>query len=207
MTVKICGMTNVHDTLNAVEAGADAVGFIFAPSSPRYVTQETTRTIIRELPPHVTPVGVFVNMPQQTILEVIEMTGIRALQLHGDEMPEATQGFPVPVWKAFRVGKDFRVDALEAFNVSAYLLDAFVEGRYGGTGKTFDWRIAVAAKKYGRIILSGGLTPANIGDAIRTVQPHGVDVNSGVELSPGKKDKTRMRDLMLRIQEAECSLS
>jgi phosphoribosylanthranilate isomerase len=204
--VKICGITNPQDAENAVEAGADALGFIFVQTSPRCVTRELARSIIQELPPFVTPVGVFVNAPREMIFETIEKTGIRCLQLHGDETPEDTIGFPVPVCKSFRVGSGFLVDSIAPYKVSAYLLDTYVNGHRGGTGLTFDWGVAVSAKKFGRIILSGGLTPGNIENAVRTVGPHGVDVNSGIESSPGKKDKAKLQELFRRIQEVTCSL-
>ena len=204
MKVKMCGMTNVADALDAAEAGADSVGFIFVKTSPRYVTPETARDIIQKLPPDVIPVGVFANERRASILDIRDRTGIRCLQLHGDETPEECSGFPVPVYKAFRVGGDFRVEVLGTFDAAAYLLDTYRNGSYGGTGQTFDWNVAVAAKQFGKIVLSGGLTPENIGDAIRIVHPHGVDVSSGVESSPGKKDKNKMKEFVRRVQEAAC---
>jgi len=204
--VKICGITNLQDAVDAVEAGADALGFIFVQTSPRCVTQELAHSIIETLPPFVVPVGVFVNRPRKVILETIEGTGIRCLQLHGDETPDDTVGFPVPVCKSFRVGSDFQVSTIAPYKTSAYLLDTYVNGQFGGTGKTFDWSVAIAAKEFGRIILSGGLSHENIEDAFRTVRPYGVDVNSGVESSPGKKDKGKMLELFRRIQEVACSL-
>jgi phosphoribosylanthranilate isomerase len=205
--IKVCGITNAADAHDAVEAGADALGFIFVPASLRYVTQDVASGIIQTLPPFVTPVGVFVDAARELIRATIESTGIRCLQLHGDETPEDTLGYRVPVYKSFRVGKDFPIDVMQPYKTSAYLLDTFVNGRHGGTGRTFDWNIAVKAKTMGRIILSGGLTSENVGDALATVRPYGVDVNSGVESSPGKKDKQKIYEFIHRVREVECSLS
>lgn len=193
MKIKICGITNEDDAAAAVGSGADALGFIFVPDSPRYVTPERAREIIQSLPPFVTPTGVFVNAPRSRILEVIGVSGIRCVQLHGEEPPTEVIGFTLPVCKAFRASEDFRPETLAPYTVSAYLLDAFADGAYGGTGRRFDWRIAVNAKWYGRIILSGGLNPENVAEAIRRVEPYAVDVSSGVEREPGKKDHHKIR--------------
>ena len=202
MKVKICGITHLDDALTAAEAGADALGFIFVRNSPRYVNPEAAGSIIRNLPPFVVPVGVFVNGRREDILETIQRSGIRCLQMHGEESPEATEGFPFPVWKGFRVSAAFRSELLSRYHTSAYLLDAFVEGMRGGTGKVFDWRIALEAKKFGRIILSGGLSPQNVADAVRTVNPYAIDLNSGVESTPGVKNKEKIFELFHRLRDA-----
>lgn len=192
MKVKICGITRLEDALFAAEQGVDALGFIFVRTSPRYIDPDAAGCIVRALPPFVTPVGVFVNEPREEILRAIAISGIRCLQLHGDEPPGETEGYPVPVIKGFRVGRNFDPVLLRSYLTPAYLLDAHVAGLHGGTGTTFDWNVAVRAKEHGRIILSGGLKPENVADAIRTVQPYAVDLCSGVESLPGVKDPDRV---------------
>lgn len=199
MKVKICGITRIEDALDAADAGADALGFIFVRESPRYVSPETAGVIIRELPPFIVPVGVFVNARREEILDVVHRSGIRCLQLHGEETPEETVGFSLPVCKAFRVSGKFRVEELTRYRTSAYLLDAYLDGTHGGTGKEFDWRIAVEAKKYGRVILSGGLAPHNVDRAVAMVDPYAIDVNSGVESAPGVKDRKKLYALFQRL--------
>jgi len=200
MKVKICGITNIDDALYAAELGADALGFIFVKSSPRYIAPKAARKIIQELPPFIVPVGIFIDVPQEEIIGVIEQTGIRCVQLHGNETPKQLAGFPVPVYKSFRVDSSFNPDILRRYKGSAYLLDTKIPGELGGTGQTFDWRIAVKAKEYGRIILAGGLNPANVLEAIQKVQPYAIDVNSGVESAPGKKDKNKLEQLFKTIR-------
>jgi phosphoribosylanthranilate isomerase len=195
MLVKICGITNLEDAERAIEYGADALGFIFVPASPRYVPTEIAASIISRLPSTVQKVGVFVNESERKIHSMIEQTGITHLQFHGDEMPDDLAGYTLPVWKAFRVSPAFDVAVISKYSADAYLLDTFSSKSYGGTGKTFDWRIAARVKQYGNIILSGGLNPHNVADAVRTVQPYGIDVNSGVEATPGKKDAAKLKKL------------
>jgi len=202
MKIKICGITTRQDAYAAIDAGADALGFVFVPASKRYLSRDAAASIIAGLPPFVVPVGVFVNERRKLILETIRRTGIRCLQLHGDETPEETAGYPVPVIKGFRIGPDFDPRALSSYGTGAYLLDTYVEGKYGGTGKRFDWNLAVAAKEYGRVILSGGLTPDNVGEAVRFVQPYAVDVSSGVEAAPGVKDHARVEAFIRAAREA-----
>ena len=199
MRVKICGITNPEDALIASDLGADALGFVFAKGSPRTIMPEAAGNIICKLPPFIVPVGVFVDSPVEEILSIIEYTGIQCVQLHGNESPSELTNINVPIIKAFRVNEHFKVDTLAQFNVSAYLLDTYVRGILGGTGKTFDWNIAVAAKAYGRIILAGGLNPENIRDAIRKVQPYSIDISSGVESVPGKKDKRKLQQLFTAV--------
>ena len=203
MKVKICGITRHEDAAAAVRAGAAAIGFVFVRSSKRWIEPARARDIIAGLPPHVTPVGVFVNASRAEIRGVAESTGIRLIQLHGDETPEEASGFTLPVWKAFRVTPAFDVASLAAFPVEGYLLDTYVEGLDGGTGKTFDWGIAVAAKRYGRIILGGGITPENVERALREVGPYAVDVSSGVELSPGIKNAVKIARLFDAIRKTK----
>jgi len=199
MRVKICGITNLEDALIAADLGADALGFIFAKGSPRKITTDKAMNIIDKLPPFIVSVGVFVDSPIEEILSIIEQTGIQCVQLHGNESPSEYSKINIPVIKAFRVDDNFRTDTLLRFPATAYLLDTFVKGRAGGTGKTFDWNIAAAAKAYGKIILAGGLTPENICDAIKKVEPYGVDISSGIESAPGKKDKLKLQQLFAAI--------
>jgi len=201
MKVKICGITNIDDALYAAELGVDALGFIFVKSSMRYIAPKAARKIIQELPPFIIPVGVFVDMPQEGIIELIEQTRIKCVQLHGNETPKQLAGFSVPAIKSFRVKNDFDVQQLRRFSASAFLLDTYVDGALGGTGKTFDWSIAIKVKSFGRIILSGGLNPENIIEAAQKVKPYAVDVNSGVEESPGKKDRTKLKLLFERLKQ------
>jgi phosphoribosylanthranilate isomerase len=199
MKVKICGITNLEDALVAVYLGADALGFIFTKESPRAVTPDTARDIIKKLPPFMVSVGVFVDTPQEEILSIIKQTGIGCVQLHGNELPADYSKIHVPIIKAFRVKEQFGMDTLEQFPASAYLLDTYIKGTAGGTRKTFDWNIALKAKAFGRIILAGGLTPENIGEAITKVRPYGVDISSGVESAPGKKNKKKLQQLFNAI--------
>lgn len=192
MLVKICGITREEDARAAVRAGADLLGFIFVRSSKRWVEPERARAIISTLPSKVIPVGVFVNSARKEICDIISTAGIRLLQLHGDESPGDTLGYGLPVWKAFRVGPDFDLRSLQQYEADGLLLDSYAEGANGGTGKTFDWEIAVSAKRYGPIILSGGVTPENVAGAVWKVAPYALDVNSGVESAPGVKDPARI---------------
>ncbi len=206
MRVKICGITRAEDALQAVEAGASALGFIFVQSSPRYIRPEQARAIIAEIPPFVVPVGVFVDAGRPDIMRLIDETGIRCLQLHGHETPEETVGYPVPVFKGFRVSQDFDLEALGTYPSRTFLLDAHVAGIYGGTGRTFDWRIALAARRFGRIIVGGGITPENVGEAIAAAAPFAIDVSSGVESAPGIKDSGKIRRLFDAVAGAEDQL-
>jgi phosphoribosylanthranilate isomerase len=206
MRVKICGITRLTDALAAIEAGASAVGFIFVPSSKRFIKPEDAAAIIRQIPPFVTAVGVFANAERGRINEVLQIARVTALQFHGKESPDDTKGYPVPVYKAFRVSESFNPSVLGNYPGPAYLLDTHVDGTLGGTGKTFDWAIAVRAKEYGRIILAGGINPDNVEDAIRQVEPYAIDVCSGVEETPGKKSHERLRMLFSRIYQAEARM-
>ncbi len=205
--VKICGITRHDDAVFASEAGASAIGFILVKTSPRYVNPDTVRSIVREIPPFVTPVGVFAGVSRSEALATVAKSGIRAVQLHGDEDPKEFDDFPVPAYKVFRVSVEFNPEILRRYRGTAFMLDTFKDGVGGGTGQTFDWNVAIEAKKYGRLILSGGISPENVGDAIRRVAPYAIDVNSGVERSPGVKDHGKIRQLLEAVREAENSLN
>ncbi len=186
--VKICGITSVEDGLHAVRCGADALGLVFYNKSPRCVTAEQARRIISELPPLVTTVGLFVNHPAQEITDIARFCSLDVLQLHGDETPEQCQLPPWRVIKALRVRDEQSLADLAAYRVSGMLLDAWQADSYGGTGHRFNWQLAVQATQQRPIILAGGLTPANVAEAVKTVRPYAVDVSSGVESAPGCKD-------------------
>ncbi|MGH9669004.1 MAG: phosphoribosylanthranilate isomerase [Terriglobales bacterium] len=204
--VKVCGLTNLEDALVAAAAGADALGFNFWPGSPRHIEARRAAELIAHLPPFITPVGVVVNESRATVERLGRASGARALQLHGDELPEdvealAAAGFTVI--KAFRVGPGFRPQRLRDYRAAdAFLLDTRVKGKRGGTGRPFDWSRAQAAGRYGRVLLAGGLTAENVADAIRQAQPWGVDVCTGVEKRPGVKDHARLREFIRRAKEA-----
>ncbi|MFT4577742.1 MAG: phosphoribosylanthranilate isomerase [Nitrospinales bacterium] len=191
--VKVCGMTSLKDALVAVEEGADAVGFIFYKKSPRSVTMKTVREIILELPPFVDTVGVFVDETVEQINKIADYCNLDIIQLHGDESPTFCKKIRRRVIKAFRVKDMQSVKKLSSFQVSGFLLDTFSKNLHGGTGKVFDWNLALPAKKIGPVIMAGGLTPNNVQQAIRQVRPYGVDVCSGVESEPGIKDHKKVR--------------
>ncbi|MGD8883668.1 MAG: phosphoribosylanthranilate isomerase [Desulfobacterales bacterium] len=203
VNVKICGITNLTDACTAVRLGADALGFIFAPS-PRRIAPQTAREIIRALPPFVKTVGVFVNEAPASIRKVINDCGLDLVQLHGDESPALCDELMPHTIKALRIKDESSLQAGQPYHgkVRALLLDTYTKEKAGGTGKTFDWQLAIQIKKQGSpIILSGGLAPANIVAAIRSVRPYAVDVNSGVEVRPGKKSPTLIRDLMENVRQ------
>ncbi len=194
--VKICGITREEDAIAAVEAGADALGFIFSPRSVRVASVEVVKRIVAQVPPFVTPVGVFVNSGVEEIEAIVNETGLRAVQLHGNETSDFVRAISCPhVIKVFRPGPEFRDSEFEGFRGSTLLIDRYAPGIYGGTGELSDWNVALRAKAFGRVILSGGLTPTNVNNAIKTVHPYAVDVSSGVEKSPGIKDE----ELMVRF--------
>lgn len=203
--VKICGITNRRDAGLSVEMGADAIGFIFAPS-PRRITPEKAREIIGGIPPFVQTVGVFVNERPDTVRRIMGFCGLDLIQFHGDESPEVCGDFMPHTIKAFRIRDRSVLQTINPYcgKISAMLLDTYVRETMGGTGKTFDWRTAVTGKVLGvPIILSGGLRPSNIVNAISEVNPFAVDVNSGIEERPGKKDHSLMEELMENIRNAE----
>ena len=194
VTVKICGITSEADALAAAEAGADAIGLMFYEGSPRHVTLEQAKAISAALPQHVMRVGVFVNAEEAFVHQALTECMLNILQFHGDETPEECSRYPVMTLKAFRVQGEETLAQLEAYPSAGYLLDAYVKDALGGTGATFNWDLAVRAQEFGKpIFLAGGLTPENVAEAARKVQPFGVDVSSGVEIEPGRKDAEQMR--------------
>ena len=180
--------------MTAVQAGADALGFMLYQGSSRFVTQDQAAQIIRALPPFVSKVGVFVNASQEEVRRAVEKCGLDTLQFHGEEPPEFCLEFqPMKIIKAFRIKDASSLDQFGAFETDAWLLDTYIPGQQGGTGTTFNWELARDAGKSGRpVILAGGLTVKNIGEAVRLVRPYGVDVSSGVESKPGKKDAQKV---------------
>lgn len=197
LRVKICGITSTADALAAVEAGADALGFVFYENSPRHITPEKAAEIITHLPPFISRVGLFVDASADVIFATIAATRIDTIQLHGEESPEFCGQFVTTTLKAIRMQGAKSLKNLNHYPVSAILLDSFVPGQAGGTGAKFDWNLALEAKRCGKpIILAGGLKPDNVVEAIQSVNPFAVDVSSGVETSPGKKDIRKMRDFV-----------
>jgi phosphoribosylanthranilate isomerase len=191
--VKICGITSLEDALTAVDAGADALGFVFHPASPRHISPEQAAAIIEKLPPFIQTVGLFVNESRDTVNTTADRCGLDLAQLHGDETPDFCRSIKRRIIKAFRVKDSFSLDSASDYRCAAYLLDAWSPAAHGGTGQTFNWEIAAAAAARRPIILAGGLTPDNVAEAVRRVQPYAVDVSSGVECSPGHKDAEKIR--------------
>jgi phosphoribosylanthranilate isomerase len=194
--VKICGITNIEDALLAVQAGADALGFVFFEKSPRFVEPEQAAAIIAGLPPLVQVVGLFVNAPLDLVNATADRCGLDLVQLHGEESPSYCDSVRRRVMKAFRVRGMESLATMADYRVAGYLLDAYSPHSYGGTGERFDWDCAVSAKGYGPIILAGGLDPDNVAAAVAKVAPFAVDVSSGVESSPGHKDPEKVTNFI-----------
>jgi phosphoribosylanthranilate isomerase len=199
--VKICGITRLKDALLAVRLGADALGFNFWPRSKRFIDPDQARSIVEELPPLVSAVGVFVNQPPTEVLATAARSGVGTVQLHGDEPYEDCNGYPIPAIKALRVSGPESLAEMHRYRVKAFLLDAPSSG-YGGSGESFDWALAQSAARRATIILAGGLTPDTVAEAIRAVHPYAVDVASGVETSPGVKDAEKLARFIARAKEA-----
>lgn len=193
LKIKICGITNLVDATAAVEAGADALGFMFYEQSPRNVQIECVAKIVQKLPLWVLKVGVFVNPDPELVMTALGNCGLNLLQFHGEESPEFCASFGVMSMKAFRIKDADSLTQIPNYRTDVYLLDSHVAGKQGGTGEKFNWELAVEAKKFGKpIFLAGGLTPKNVAEAVYEVRPYGVDVSSGVESSPGKKDHDKI---------------
>jgi phosphoribosylanthranilate isomerase len=199
--VKICGITSVADAQAAAEAGADMIGLMFYEGSPRHVTLAQAAEISRALPPFVLKVGVFVNPEPELVQRAIGECGLNLLQFHGDEPSAFCTQFGVMNLKAFRVRDAASLAALENYQTDAFLLDAYSKSGLGGTGEKFNWDLAAAAQKFGKpIFLAGGLTPENVAEAVRQVKPFAVDVSSGVESAPGKKDAAKVRAFIATVR-------
>lgn len=223
--VKICGITNIEDALNAVAAGADALGFVFCPSSPRHVPIEKAREIIALLPSSLAKVAVLVNPTAEFVMQLIQDVGVNTIQFHGEESAEWIQSLVLPSVacgehaplippedaagrrlvhriKAMRIRNQASLTGLIQYDTEAWLLDTYVAGQIGGTGMTFNWELARAAREFNRpIILAGGLTPENVAQAVKQVKPHAVDVSSGVESAPGRKDQDKVRAFIAAAKE------
>ena len=203
--VKICGITTYEDAEIAVNYGASAIGMIFYQDSPRNIYPDKVEAWISSIPEKVKKVGVFVNEKKKNIKTIVEKLNLDYIQLHGDESPKYCDKMIKPVIKVFRVGTDFDQDILDNFQVHAFLFDTYQEVKYGGTGKSFNWDLISNLETDTPIILSGGLSPENIIKGIETVQPSAIDVNSGVELEPGVKDKVKVEKLFNTIENSNHS--
>jgi phosphoribosylanthranilate isomerase len=202
--VKICGITRVEDALAAAHAGAHAIGLVFHPASPRFVTIEQARQIVQRLPPFITAVGLFVNPDPQTVHAVLRAVSLQLLQFHGDEPPELCQRFGLPYIKAVRMAPetDLLQYAARYREAKALLLDAFQDGVYGGSGRVFDWRKTPRDLPL-PVVLAGGLTVHNVGEAIRLARPWAVDVSSGVEREKGIKDPEQIAAFIRGARDAD----
>jgi phosphoribosylanthranilate isomerase len=202
--VKICGITRVEDALTAARCGAHAIGLVFYRPSPRYVTPEKAAKIVRALPPFVTAVGLFVDAPEEEVRDVVAQTRVQMIQFHGAETPEFCAQFGLPYLKAVRVRRE--VDLLQYArdfrSAKALLLDAYQEGLHGGTGAVFDWDLIPPALPL-PVVLSGGLHPDNVAEAIRRVRPCAVDVSSGVEAAKGIKDASKVAAFVNGVRDAD----
>jgi len=204
--IKICGITNVADALAAIDAGANLLGFNFYAKSRRHISEEDAAKIRPRLPKKVEAVGIFVNAPPADAAALCKALKLDVAQLHGDESPEtvAQVARSLPVWKVFRVESDFHLGTLDEYpRASAFLFDAAHTGQYGGTGRITDWDVARRAALKHRIILAGGLNIENVAAAVRIVRPYAVDVASGVESRPGKKDHGRILEFIQEVRRGE----
>ena len=206
--IKICGITEFEDARDAVLLGADAIGLNFYPSSPRYIEPSRAAKIIERLPPFVTVVGVFVNHPDpQNLEDFAGSLGLHAVQLHGNETPDYCSMIQrAKVIKALRVDSNFRVETLRSYGSRTFLLDACSPDQFGGTGKSFNWELVFGANAFGSIVIAGGLNPENVAQAVGMLHPFAVDVASGVESRPGKKDYEKMRRFIEAVQRADVAL-
>lgn len=203
---KVCGVTRPADAVHAARFGANAIGLIFVPRSLRAVTPESAREIVEALPEDVSKVGVFASERPAVVADTVRLVGLDVAQLHGDESPadcdslRRAAGDGLEIWKAVRVGSRLDDAMLGGFEVEAFLLDTAVEGRHGGTGTTFPWHLAVPAKRYGKVVLAGGLHGGNVADAVRAVRPWGVDASSQLESRPGVKDPQKVARYLAAAQ-------
>jgi phosphoribosylanthranilate isomerase len=199
--IKICGITNMEDAVKAVGLGVDIIGFNFFKRSPRYINPEAASDIAQKLPCFVYTVGVFANDEPGYIKKVIKLTGIQAVQFHGNETPAFCDSFNFPIIKAFRIKNKNSFKDIDKYHVDAYLLDTYETRKFGGTGKIFNWDLIKNLKKSSvPIFISGGLNPDNVLQAIKVTNPYAVDVNSGIEKYPGKKDYKLMCDFVYKVR-------
>lgn len=201
--IKICGLTNLDDALAAVELGADYIGFVTYAKSPRSVTPATITTILSAIRVPFKAVGVFVNEPRSSVENIAEDCGLYAVQLHGDETPGDFPSMRVPVWRAVRLTERKEVPSISGWHAERYVIDAAPAGVYGGAGVAADWQHARKIAERHPVMLAGGLTPANVSNALLEVHPLGVDVSSGLESSPGKKDIVAMERFVRAVRQAE----
>jgi phosphoribosylanthranilate isomerase len=198
--VKLCGITNAADARVCVTAGADALGFIFAENTPRYIEPAMAASIIAQLPPFVTPVGVFWDHKPEHVKAISQECRLRALQFHGDEPPETLQDYWLPVIKTIKVSGPTDFDRMSGYRVSAFLVDSALPWSEGQARAPLPWGMVRRGTAGRRIILAGGLTPENVAEAIDTVRPFAVDVTSGVELRPGRKDHDRVSRFVAAVR-------
>ena len=203
--IKVCGLIQVDEALACIELGVQWLGFNCYQGSKRYLPPEAIATIVEQLPPAVQTVGVFVNASAKEIGEILQQTGLHAAQLHGDESPGFANALQVPWFRAFRVGGDLAEEEIRSYSKELFLLDAAQTGQYGGTGHAFDWKVATRLRDHGKLLLAGGLQPANVKGAILQVRPFGVDVASGVESAPGRKDRQKVANFVTAVAQAEAS--
>lgn len=207
--IKVCGITDSGDLAHAVSAGVDGLGFIFAENSPRRVEPEKARELIRKVPPFVDAVGVFVNEDPDVVTDIIKYCGLTMVQLHGQENVDYCRLMPVRILKSFAVKDDIEGAKMAAYagEVAGFLLDTYDQAMAGGTGRAFDWNLAADPRIPGPVLLAGGLGPDNVGEAINAARPYGVDVNSGVEKSPGRKDHAMLTALIEAVRRADLQTS
>ena len=202
--IKICGITNQIDALHAVNAGVDALGFIFYNKSPRYVSPNVVKSIVADLPPFVLPIGVFVNEEAKVVRDIVDECGLALAQIHGDETADFCESLGRPVIRGIQLRDRNTFLAMAEYKDRAgfrgFVLDAFSQDSYGGTGKTADWELAKEAARSFSFFLAGGLTSDNVQDAIQNIHPYGVDVSSGVETSPGKKDPAKVQAFVQAVR-------
>lgn len=198
--VKICGITNLDDAENAVECGADFLGFNFYPDSPRYLQPDRAKEILKEIPPAVSKVGIFVNAPIETAVDIAVGLDLDYLQFHGDETPEYCNAVGRPWYKAFGLKDESVLESIPQYKSEWVMVDAYVEKAFGGSGVVANWDLALRAKAYGKLILAGGLRSDNVEIAVKTVKPFAIDVASGVETSPGIKDHDKVEEFIRKAK-------
>lgn len=201
--IKVCGITRVEDALIAADAGVTAVGFNFVRHGPRAISAAQAAEIGAALPGFIMRIGIFANEPVSSLVATAREARLHCLQFHGEESPDQCAASPLPWFKAHRVAPGFRLETLRRYASSTFLLDASAEGALGGTGHTFDWDIAARAGAHGRVVLAGGLRPDNIAEALRVAHPYAVDVNSGIEVSPGVKSAELLKRFVEAVREFE----